>query len=255
MDHSVYQQFYKIEKDHWWFKGMRAICRRVLKRAKVNNDKTSRCLDIGCGTGLWTIELAEQGEVYGLDFSPEALSFCQKRGLKGLMRASAMSLPLIQDSFETITALGLIEHLDDDKGFLAELYRICAPGGYILILTSAYEVLWSRHDEIVHHKRRYTRRQLESLSAMSGFEIVYTSYVNTILFPPILAIRLFQWLVGASAEGGQGSPDLFLPRPLINKLLYGLLWTEARLLNFFAFPFGVGIVLLARRPLNQHPNE
>lgn len=252
MEQSVYQQFYRIEKDHWWFVGMREVCRAVLHQARhtshTGHTGRVRCLDVGCGTGLWTKELADGGMACGLDFSEDALAFCQERGLKRLIQASGMSLPFATNSYDTITALGVIEHLDDDKGFLAELFRVCVPGGHILLLSSAYDFLWSRHDDIVHHKRRYTRKQLETLLAASGFEVVCISYVNTILFLPILMIRLIQRLIGASVEGGQGSPDLFTPSPVINRLLCGMLWAEARLLNVVTFPFGVGIVLLARRP-------
>jgi len=249
MEQPVYQQFYRIEKDHWWFIGMRDICRTMLRRSLIQNRQTrEKYLDVGCGTGLWTTKLSELGTVCGLDFSSDALTFCQKRGIKQLVRASATSLPFADASYSVITALGLIEHLDDDKGFLGELYRVCKPEGHILLLTSAYKCLWSQHDEIVHHKRRYTRKEVEALLNASGFKVVSSSYVNTLLFVPILLIRLVQRLVSSGAHNSDGSPDLFMPPPTMNRLLYWLLWTEAQFLKVTTFPFGVGIVLLAKRP-------
>jgi len=250
VEQSVYQQFYRIEKDHWWFVGMRDICRTVLNRSLPQPGGTEqKYLDVGCGTGLWTTELSELGVSCGLDFSPDALTFCQKRGVKQLVRASATSLPFADGSYSIITALGLIEHLDDDKGFLRELYRVCRPEGHILLLTSAYKFLWSQHDEIVHHKRRYTCGQLKSILAASGFVPVCISYVNTILFIPILFIRLIQRFLPEKAET-QGSPDLFVPPRLVNRILFSMLWLEAKLINIICpYPFGVGIVVLARKPL------
>src|SRR5438445_10012688 len=111
----------------------------MLRRSLIQNRATgAKYLDVGCGTGLWTTTLSELGTVCGLDFSSDALTFCQKRGINQLVRASATSLPFADGSYDIITALGLIEHLDDDKGFVRELYRVCKPGGHLLLLTSAY---------------------------------------------------------------------------------------------------------------------
>jgi SAM-dependent methyltransferase len=225
------------------------ICRTMLRRSLLQNRGAGeKYLDVGCGTGLWTTKLSQLGTVCGLDFSPDALTFCQKRGIKQLVRASATSLPFADASYNVITALGLIEHLDDDKGFLRELYRVCKPEGHILLLTSAYNFLWSEHDEIVHHKRRYARKQVEALLNASGFKVVSSSYVNTLLFVPILFIRLIQRLVSSGGHSLYGSPDLFMPRQTMNRLLYRMLWIEAQFLKVTTFPFGVGIVLLAKRP-------
>jgi len=248
MEQAVYRQFYEIERSHWWFVGMREICSTLLKQVRGSCEiKSLRSLDVGCGTGLWTAELEQGGRVCGLDYSAEALRFCQKRGLKNLIRATGTSMPFIKDSYDTITALGVIEHLEDDKGFLAEVFRVCAPSGYVLLLTSSYEFLWSRHDEIVHHKRRYTCRQLQSLLAASGFETVRISYVNTILFIPILITRLIQRFLSEKEET-EGSPDLFVPPRILNRILFRVLWLEARLMSICSYPFGVGIVVLARKP-------
>lgn len=249
METSVFEQFYKLDQEHWWFAGMRTLCRNLLKRLAVgNNGEGTRCLDIGCGTGLWTKELGGFGAVWGVDIAPEAIAFCRKRGINRLVRASALCLPFADASFRLITALGVIEHLDDDKEFLAELKRVCKPGGYILLLTSAYGFLWSWHDEIVHHKRRYTNGQFRRLLADSGFEAVRSSYVNTFLFPLILTVRLIQRVKGSPAAAENGSPDVFMPASPINGFLYAILWAEAKLLKFVSFPFGVGLFAIAQKP-------
>jgi ubiquinone/menaquinone biosynthesis C-methylase UbiE len=251
MEKGVYQQFYELEEDHWWFAGMRTICRDLLKRLIVGNydDRVLRCLDVGCGTGRWTKELEFFGQVYALDVAPEALDFCRKRGIHRLLHATAENLPFKSRTFSLITAIGVIEHLDDDKHFLEELLRVCRPGGYVLLLTSAYNLLWSRHDEIVHHKRRYTNAALSGRLITSGFKVVQSSYVNTVLFPPILAVRLIQRLSGASAASRNRSPDVFKPASLINGILYSFLWFEAKLMKFIGLPFGVGLLTITRRPV------
>ena len=249
METSVYEQFYELEREHWWFAGMRTLCRDLLRGLPIGNDcEETSCLDVGCGAGLWTQELGAFGQTSGLDVAAEALHFCRKRGIKRLVRAAAERLPFKPDSYGLITAIGVIEHIGDDKGFLTELARVCRPGGYVLFLTSAYDFLWSRHDEIVHHKRRYTKGQFTQLLTSCGFQVVRSSYVNTFLFFPILIIRLGQRLSGDLARPEKRSPDVFVPARLVNKLLYWTLWTETKLLNFVSFPFGVGLFAIARMP-------
>ncbi len=222
----------------------------MLSRQAIGNDgEGTKCLDVGCGTGLWTKELEAIGPVCGVDFSSEALHFSRKRGIVRLVRGTAELLPFRTESHELITAIGVIEHLDDEKGFLSELFRVCRPGGYVLFLTSAYAFLWSRHDEIVHHKRRYTKGEFSRLLVSSGFEVVQSSYMNTFLFLPILAIRLIQRLVGAQAGPQNGSPDVFMPASPINRFLYKILWVEAKVMNFASLPFGVSLLALARKPM------
>ena len=249
METRVYEQFYEVEREHWWFAGMRALNRAMLKQLQIGTDGyATRCLDVGCGTGLWTKELETFGQTCGLDVAPEAMHFCRKRGIDRLVRGTAGRLPFRADSYGLITAIGVIEHLDDEKGFLSELCRVCRPGGYILLLTSAFSFLWSRHDEIVHHKRRYTRGQMGRLLSASGFEVVRNTYVNMFLLFPILVFRLLRRIVGVPAGLENESPDVFMPGSLMNELLYAILRVETRLLHFMSFPFGVGVLAIARKP-------
>jgi ubiquinone/menaquinone biosynthesis C-methylase UbiE len=249
MNKQVYKQFFENERDHWWFAGMRTICKSLL--ASVPRAiRQERCLDVGCGTGLWTQELNEYGFACGIDVAAEALHFCRERGLSRLVHCEGEGLPFAENSWDIITALGVIEHIEDDKAFLNELYRVCAPGGYVLLLTSAYKLLWSRHDDIVHHKRRYLRSEFEHLLKQAHFTVVRSSHVNSILFPPILAVRLAQRFLGRRTVSERDvSPELFKPAAAINRLLYFVLWLESRILRYSEIPMGVGLIAVARKPV------
>ena len=85
-----------------------------------------RAVDLGCGAGLWTKELEALGAAWALDYSHDALRFCRDRGITRLIRGSASEIPLEDASFDVITALGVIEHLDDDDAFLRERRAIVA---------------------------------------------------------------------------------------------------------------------------------
>lgn len=249
MEHGVYQQYYDLEQHHWWFAGMRAICQSVLKRISGLSPETSLCLDVGCGTGLWTKQLESFGTTWGLDVSEEALKFCRERGIHRVILAPGEEIPFSDRHFDIITSLGVIEHVTDHERFAAELHRVCKPGGYALLLTSAFPMLWSQHDDIVHHKRRYRKRGFEAVLQTAGFNIVKCSYVNAVLFPMLLPLRLLQRVLTTKPLlVGQTTSDVFMPPAFLNRLLYQLLVWEARCLPHIDLPVGVGLVALVQRP-------
>lgn len=249
MEPFVYRQFYELERTHWWFQGMYAICRDILRKHVVaDNSRIRRAiLDVGCGTGLWTTYLVDYGRVFALDNSSISIDLCRAQGVGRVIRARAGNLPIADSTCDVITALGLIEHLEDDEGFINEVRRVLKPGGYALLLTSAYMFLWGSHDDVAHHKRRYTHYSLAKKIRKYGLEIVKISYVNTFLFLPILFMRLIERVGSRRKCAHAVSPDLFLlPYPL-NQLLYVLLILELYLLRRVSLPLGVGLIALVRK--------
>ena len=248
MEKSVFKQFCDLENRHWWFKGMYALCLDELKRIILSKTNELIILDIGCGTGHFTQSLLKYGKVFALDNTAEALDICRKQCPKYIIQGNAEALPIIDESCDIITALGLIEHLYNDSLFLTEIHRVLKPGGYGLLLTSAYNFLWSKHDNIVHHKRRYTKDSIRKLLKETGLKNIKISYVNTFLFMPILLARIIASKRCIRHRESDGSPDLFmLPQPL-NQLLYWILRLESYLLKKFTMPFGVGLFIVVQKP-------
>ncbi len=172
-------------------------------------------------------------------------SSARARGRSRLHCAPADALPFADAQYDLLTLLDVIEHIDDDRAALVESRRVLKPGGTVLIMVPAYTWMWGRQDEIAHHKRRYTRPRLVSLLADSGFEVLRATYFNTLLFPPIAAIRLARRVIGDDAE----TSDFELSRPgPLNTLLARAFSFEARLLDRVRFPFGVSVLVIARRP-------
>ncbi len=247
MEKEVYRQFFELERDNWWFAGMRSIYhKQILRLGLATSDQL--VLDVGCGTGIWTQQLGSLGTTIGLDASKEALDFCQSRALTGLLQASACSLPFCSDSFSVVTAFGVIEHIDEDLDMLAELYRVSRPGGYVFLLTSAYRFLCSYNDDFVQHKRRYLRSELRDKVQGVGFDIEKTSYINTILFPGIAAVRMLQRFKRFCPASAEETTKVFDKKGLQNKALRRVLDIEAFLLRFMSFPFGVGLLCIAKKP-------
>lgn len=246
MEREVYRKFFELERENWWFSGMRSIYDRQIRRLK-SSAAPGRILDVGCGTGVWTQHLGQFGCTFAIDFSKEALLFCRARELANLLQASACEIPFRSDTFSLVTAFGVIEHVVEDGEMLSELYRVCRPSGHVLLLTSAYRFLWSYHDDFVHHKRRYLRSELLSKVEGAGFEVCKISYVNSILFPGIAGVRMFQRIGRFRPQGAEGVADIFDIKGILNRALRSVLEAEAFLLQFISFPFGVGLLCVARK--------
>lgn len=236
-----------MEDVHWWFVARRNILLEILKRyVGESADGTRRILDVGCGTGTMLTYLARFGSAEGVDIDTEAIEYCRARGLKQVSQSAADSLPFANDTFDLVTALDVVEHIDDDLGVLREVRRVLRPGGQLLLTVPAYRFLWGRQDEINLHKRRYVAREVRERLQASGYEVQRLSYMNALLFPAIAAIRLVRHVLPAPVE--LESDFAFpAPRPL-NGLLSKVFGTERYMLNRFNLPFGVSIMALARKP-------
>lgn len=255
MEEQDYRTTYELEDHNWWFVGMRRIGMSLLAPAweRPSGTPPPRILDVGCGTGIVLEHLEPYGPATGLDFSATALEFCRKRGATRLVRGQGEHLPFADDSFDVVTAFGVIEHIDDDRGALAEWCRVLKPGGHLVLLTSSYRWLWSGHDVSNHHVRRYLLRQVRELVEGVGLRAERMSYVNTLLFPVILAIRVVERLRRGGAQPEPHKDTGEVPEPL-NRLFVRLLELEGRIIRRLPLPFGVSIIGAATKPEQpKHP--
>lgn len=247
MQQHTYAILRRVEESHWWFVGRRQIIRsfleplvKQLQPAKAG--EAIKILDVGCGTGANLEMLSEFGAAEGVDVSAEALSFCRERGLKGVKQGAAESLPYAERSFDLVTGLDVVEHLDDDLAGLREMHRVLRPNGKILLFVPAFMFLWGVQDDISNHRRRYTMSELKSVVRKAGFEIERATYVNISFFAPILLGRLFMRATRLRPESENNITIGFL-----NGALGKLFGAERGLLRFINFPFGVSIICVARR--------
>jgi ubiquinone/menaquinone biosynthesis C-methylase UbiE len=190
MDPQLYQRFYEIEDTFWWSVGTRRIFFRVLQ--DVRSEGGGQVLDVGCGTGVMLQELVPEWRLAaGCDGSDLALSFCRRRGLRHLVQCDATSLPFRSGGLDLVTALDVIEHLDDDETCLREIARVCRPGGHVLLHVPAFRILWTEKDELNHHRRRYGRAELIGLVERCGLDVRRIFYVNSFVFPAALLNALW----------------------------------------------------------------
>lgn len=246
MEKHEYRIMYHIENTYWWFRGKQFLIDMLLK-AHLENDRSNRVLDIGAGTGIILELLQRYGTAYGVEISTVAIQMLRQRGLNFVVQSDAnRPMSFKSDAFSIVTCLDVLEHLENDSGLLKEMVRVCKPGGLILITVPAMRFLWSRHDEALHHKRRYTKKQLLNQIASLNCSVIKASYFNASLFLPIAAVRRLKSLW---REEKDATSDFFMPLPeWLNKALYFWYTSELSCLRILNFPFGVSIVLMIQKP-------
>lgn len=239
MDEYLYHHFYNVEQKHWWFIARQNILLHVLD-CKLPSSKKQRLLDVGCGTGAILALLSSRHIVYGIDASPQAVEFCRSRGLTNLVTGSLGSYPK-SDPFDVITLLDVIEHVDDDISVLRQAHHLLSEHGHILVTVPAFPFLWTGHDEVNHHKRRYTKSSLVTAVTSAGFEIRYLTFFNTLLFPVAVVKRM-----AAKILHTKGGSDLEMPSKPVNSLLRATFELETHLVPRLTLPFGLSLLCLAR---------
>lgn len=250
MDPTFYASYFQHETSHWWFRWRFDLISDVL--SSLANGRSLRILDAGCGTGQMLKCLESHGDAIGLDSSSQAIGYARKRGVKQLVQGSITDPPFRDGSFDCVVALDVIEHVDDDIGILTKLHEVVKPGGHLIVTVPAFKALWSEHDEINQHKRRYRAGELQLLIEDAGFDLQRVTYCNTTLFLPVLAMRKVKNLLRSLRRSRNGNADALesdlddYPGP-INSALYWLLKGETRLMRHTDLPFGVSILAVARR--------
>ena len=240
MEDQVYRQLYEVENTHWWFSARKEILLRYLD-VRLPLPPTARLLDVGCGTGAILESFSRRYQAFGTDMAPQAIDFCRERGLTRLYCGTLETYPP-SEPFDLLTMLDMLEHVEDDGGLLRAARRLLRAEGHILIAVPAFPSLWSDHDEVLHHKRRYTRRGLRRLVEHAGFTVEHLTFLNCLLFP-------VAWVKRAAARvtGAEGANDLEIPPRSLNAVLRELFRIEGRVLPHASLPVGLSLLCLARR--------
>ncbi|HST32696.1 MAG TPA: class I SAM-dependent methyltransferase [Solirubrobacteraceae bacterium] len=226
MDRDYELQTHQAEDRHWWYRGRRKVLERVVEDLRL--PARARILDAGCGSGRNMVELARHGTVTGIELADASVSLARERGMGEVIAGSVLEMPFEADSFDLAASLDVIEHLEDDLAALRELRRVVAPGGSLLVTVPAYQWLWSGHDEINHHFRRYTRRSLQRAGEEAGWHQVRTTYFNSLLLPAAIMLRVLDRF---SRKTTESSLDLWVPPQPLNWLLERPLQLEAAMIG------------------------
>lgn len=242
MDEALLLSFAALEKTHWWFLVRRSL---VLDQARRWAPRpAARLLEVGCGTGATLrglVPLFAGARVTGVEPVAAARRVAAAAGCD-VAPGSFEQLPVAASSVDMLLALDVLEHLEDDGAGLAEAARALRSGGRLLVTVPAVPALWGPHDELNHHRRRYTRAMLCDRVVIAGFRVERVTYFNTLLLP-------LAWLERTMARRQQRRAMVRQPAPLVNAVLRRIFALELPLLRRVDLPIGLSLLLVAtRRP-------
>lgn len=234
----------RVVETHWWFTGRRKLFGRLITCLGLSLD--APVLDVGTSSGTNLIMLRDLGftRITGLDSSVEAVHWCAERGLPPVTLGDIAAMPFSAEAFHFVTATDVLEHVAEEGPALAEILRVLVPGGHVLISVPAFPSLWGLQDEVSSHLRRYRRAGLLRLVKDAGFEVRQEFHFNWLLFAPIWAARQVMRFMrpGVASEND-------INTPLVNRLLKAIFAIDLWLAPRIHPPFGVSMLVLARKPL------
>jgi SAM-dependent methyltransferase len=240
VDRDFELQTHRAEDRHWWYAGRRRVLDVVLRGLAL--PPAARLLDAGCGSGRNMVDLQEFGHVTGIELSPPSVQAARAREVGEVVEGSVLEMPFEDASFQLAVSLDVIEHLEDDVGALRELRRVVAPGGRLLVTVPAYQWLWSRHDVVNHHHRRYSRGSLVGAAEAAGWQAQRTTHFNAFLLPLAVGMRALEPL---DRRQHGGSLDLWIPPGPLNWGLQQPLNFESRLIGRgLRIPAGLSLLAL-----------
>ena len=250
MDQKAYEQFLGLEREHWWFRGRRAVYIGLLKH-HLAGARPHRVLDLGCGNGGFLEELAGVGDhVFPSDISVESLGYCAQRGFPDGVASSGYALPYADASFDLVCMFDAIEHIEDDDRAMREVARVLKPGGHVLVSVPAYQFLYANNDRVAQHFRRYTRPRLRRVFEQADLVVERNTHANIFLFPVILpavlAIKALEKLLKKDASSDHTNLSWPIPK-FVHDVCFKLFAAELPFTKRFDWPVGHSIAAIARR--------
>ncbi len=238
MERVIFDRMAELDQTHWWYVARRRVLSDLIAR-EVKPPKPARILEIGCGTGHNFEMLGAFGQVDGLEVDAPARAIASKRLGRPVGDAPLPELPGVPDGhYDLIALLDVLEHISDDRAALEGIKRKLAPGGKVLLAVPANQWMWSAHDTVHHHFRRYNRTTLSKVAREAGLRIDFISHFNTLLFPLAAGFRVLGKVTGREeADDAQ-------PAAPLNKAFTALFGAERHLIGRVPMPFGVSLAAI-----------
>lgn len=222
---------------HWYY---RSKAKAMLKY--LNKMSPKLILDIGAGSGYFSKYLlyntsATKAICVDIEYLGKKQEYFESKSIefhKNYGPADA----------DIVLMMDVLEHIDDDIGFLKEQISKVPIGTHFLITVPAFEFLWSGHDIFLGHKRRYTLNELEMRVREAGLEVVRGSYFFAFILPLVIIVRLLRKIPNSKSHVVKS--DLKRHLTLVNWLLTLACWLELPVfaLNRLA---GTSVFCLARK--------
>lgn len=235
MERIIFDRMAALDQTHWWYVARRRILSELIRR-EIKPPTDSNILEIGCGTGHNFPVLAQFGTLDALEIDAPAREIASTRLGKPVGDAPLPALPGIADAhYDLIALLDVLEHIEDDIAALAGIKAKLKPGGRVLVTVPANVWMWSAHDRVHHHFRRYNPASFRKVAQAAGLKVDLLTHFNTLLFPLAAAVR-----VAGKLSGREDADDAQPPAPL-NNMFTDLFGLERHLIGRVPMPFGVSL--------------
>jgi len=244
MDKQYYKDYFSFERNHWWFKARKEILRKYIQQ-HIYRGEALDVINIGAATGASSEMLSNFGRLTSIEYDQDCIDYVQDKIALPIIKGDVLNLDFPNDSFDLVCAFDVIEHVEDDERALREMLRICRPGGHILLTVPALMSLWSEHDEINHHFRRYRSFEIEKLfTTLGNTREVLLSYYNARLFPLIYTARKISNIFSSKSKNDHHKSDFEkFKTGFLNGIFYRILEGESKaLLKLKKYRIGVSII-------------
>lgn len=245
MDRSAYQKHYQLDQTHFWRIAKRRLVLRWLEKY-IPHQESQRILDIGGGCSVISGQLRRFGDVIVVEPDPEMAELAETQLGVTVQKGSLPQDVGVNGQFDVITLLDVLEHVDDDTLSLQVIHHLMSAGGVFVCTVPAYQWLWSDHDVVLHHKRRYTRRRLRERLQSAGFRVERISYYTSLLLPVVALQRITSRFL---KSGRPAEYSVHTPSTMLNGLLSAIMSTERGILDHVSLPFGSALIAICRKDM------
>ena len=221
------------ETKHWWFVARTNLFKSIIESY---NDDIENILDIGCGTGYFLSKIAPIAKnCYGVDpHTYKELKF------DNIVNGTAENIPFDNNTFDVVTCFDVLEHVQNPQVAMEGILRVLKPGGFAVISVPANQWMYGPHDKENGHVRRFSKKEFESI-VNPRFEIMKSTYFNTILYPVEIIIRLMEKMLNIRLTKDEA------PNPKLNNILFKIFNSEKKWLLNHSFPFGISYLVVLRK--------
>lgn len=245
LDRSAYERMTATEETHWWFVGRRRMIAGLIEDLALPPD--AHLVELGAGTGGNLKMLQSFGTVSAMEYDEGARDVASAKG--GIPVSPGRlpdGIPFEPGSADVVGLFDVLEHIEDDAGSLREIRKLLSPRGVLILSVPAHQWLWSGHDEVLHHFRRYSRANLRQLVEDCGYSVRRLTYFNSTLFPAAALVRRLDRRKADGDVAGGG-----IPAAPINAILTAVLTIEARAARLFGrLPVGLSLFAVLERHEN-----
>jgi SAM-dependent methyltransferase len=244
MDAAEYALMDAVEDRMWWYRALRA---RIVAALADRPGGPGPLLDAGCGTGGMVSALLAVGAsrpIVAFDYMAEAAQRARAKTNLPIAVGDITRQPYADATFGAAISLDVLSHSAvEPSAALAELHRVLAPGGTLVLNLPAHEWLKSAHDARVHNARRFTTPGVRALLQAAGFTAIDARYWNTLLLPLMVIQRKIL------SRNPEGASDVAPFPPWLNASLLGVTVAEDWLARRgVRFPAGGSVLVVATRP-------